>query len=245
LENNIAAVRRLVRSAADATSRPARPGIEIIGPVSSKLIIDFLAEYKFHENSRDLDSRLLSRYIEARRDEGELMHFKIAIMSRSAGSSYLGDVDLGLPMRSGCINRARMQSVGGTTYADIKTLMSRNDRVIDLEIPQSELSADVTNADMARMRNLPSKGGRGDDSGLLLVYPVSKDSKPVRGTARTRMDLKAASHVIGVGLVFPESSSKTAKVDYVTADVSGMKVEVEAPDEMDEPDDSDADRGPE
>ncbi|MEV0802469.1 Z1 domain-containing protein [Kribbella sp. NPDC050281] len=243
LEGNTLAARTLINAAGDAVVRRIRPGVHVTGPVSSKLILDFLRGYRFHENSRDLDSELLTRYIEARRDEGELMHFKVAVMARAAKSTYLGEVDLGLPELSGCINRARMSVVGGATYADIKTLMSRNDRVVDLEIPASELSQDITNADMARMRNLPSKGGRGDGSGLLLVYPVSKDSRPVRGTAHTRMNLEAVNHVIGVGLVFPESSSRAAKLEYLTADVAAMRVDVDAPDEADEPDESDVERG--
>ncbi|TCM39649.1 Z1 domain-containing protein [Kribbella sp. VKM Ac-2568] len=243
LGNNIAAVKSLMDSVHDSVITQVRPGITVVGPVSSVRVVEFLDAYKFHENSRDLDSGLLRRYIEARREEGELMHFKIAIMARAGKSDYLGDVDLGLPELSGCINRARLKVVGGATYADIKTLMSRNDRVIDLGISAAELSGEITNADMARMRNLPSQGGRGDGSGILLVYPVSKDSRPVRGTAKTRIDLKAADHVIGLGLVFPESSSRAAKLEYLTADVASMSVEVEAPDEADEPDESDADRG--
>jgi hypothetical protein len=238
LGSNIEAARKLVTSVNGVTARTVRPGITVVGPVPSKHIVDFLANYKFHENSRDLDSDLLTRYIEGRRDEGELTHFKVAIMARSAKSDYLGDVNLGLSVESGCINRARLKVVGGATYADIKTLMSRNDRVIDLGIPASELSRDISIADLARMRNLPSYGGRGDGTGLLLLYPVSRDSQPVRGNAETREDLNAADHIVGVGLVFPESRSKSAQVEYVTADVAAMSVEVETPDDGDELDES-------
>jgi hypothetical protein len=243
LGSNIEAAHRLVTSVNGATARMVRPGITVVGPVPSRHIVDFLADYKFHENSRDLDSDLLTRYIEGRRDDGELTHFTIAIMARSAESDYLGHVDLGLSVESGCINRARLKVVGGATYADIKTLMSRNDRVIDLGIPTSELSGDISIADLARMRNLPSHGGRGNGTGLLLLYPVSRNSRPVRGNASTREDLRADDHIIGVGLVFPESRSRSAHVEYVTADVAAMSVEVETPDEADELDESETEGG--
>ena len=58
---------------------------------------------------------------------------------------------------------------------------------------------------------------------------------PIRGSAKTREPLDAVEHVLGVGLVFPESRSQTAMVDYMTADVASMTgVDVEAPDEADE-----------
>ncbi|MEO6350185.1 MAG: hypothetical protein ABIP53_06000, partial [Candidatus Limnocylindrales bacterium] len=97
--------------------------------------------------------------------------------------------------------------------------------------------------DLAKVRNLPAHGGRGDGSGLVLLYPVSKDSVPARiGSAdttrksRVREPLQASEHVIGVGLVFPESRDTTAKVDYVTADIKELGVEEpDAPDASDEP----------
>lgn len=240
LRGNLKAARELVTRARDSASVGVRDGVTVLGPISSTLVMDFLRVYRFHENSRDLDSDLIVRYIEGRRAEGELKHFKVAIMARAGGSDYLGEVDLGLENVTGCINRARLTVVGGATYADIKTLMSRNDRVVDLGIPATELPSDISVAEVARMRNLPSHGGRGDGTGLLLLYPVSKDSRPVRGKANTREKLSAVEHVIGVGLVFPESRSSTAHVEYVTADVASMRVDVEAPDESDEIDESES-----
>jgi hypothetical protein len=233
LEGNRQATRTLVESAPRDARRKVRPGITIIGPIPSEKVIEFLAAYRFHENSRDLDSNLISRYIQGRIKEGELTQFNIAIMGRASDSDYLGEIELGLDTPVGCINRARMAIVGGATYADIKTLMSRSDRVIDLDIPVAEIAA-MSTGETARLRNLPDNGGRGDGAGLVLLYPVSAKSIPVRGSAKTREPLDAVAHIVGVGLVFPESRSRAAQVDYVTADVASMTVEVEAPDEMDD-----------
>ena len=124
--------------------------------------------------------------------------------------------------------------MGGATYADIKALMSQSDRVVDLEITPQELAAVSTLGQVACLRNLPARGGRGDDTGLLLLYPVSKDSKPIRGSTKTREPLEAFEHVLGVGLVFPETDSRTAAVDYVTANVAALSNDVEDPDEADD-----------
>ena len=42
-------------------------------------------------------------------------------------------------------------------YADIKALMSRRDRVIDLDIAPSDLRRDRRSGDIARLRNLPAR----------------------------------------------------------------------------------------
>jgi hypothetical protein len=233
LGRNLDAARSLISAAARSPRQTPRAGISVLGPVPSTLIVDFLGRYRFHENSRDLDGELITRYIDGRRAEGELTHFKIAIMGR-AGSGDLGVVDLGLDEPVGCINRARINVIGGSTYADIKTLMSRSDRVIDLGISSGEIE-EMSIGDLARLRNLPTHGGRGDATGLLLLYPVSRASVPVRASTKTREPLDAVEHVIGVGLVFPESRSRAATVDYVTADVASMTgVEVDAPDDSDD-----------
>jgi hypothetical protein len=243
LQDNIHAARELVRAARQGPVRSVRPGITILGPVDSQIVIEFLDRYRFHENSRDLDGELITRYIRNRRDENdELRHFKIAVMGRTSASDYLGEVDLGLAEPTLCINRARIKAIGGSTYADIKALMSQNDRVIDLPISAEELKG-TTNGDFGRLRNLPSAGGRGDNTGLILLYPVSKDSRPVRGSATTRGDLAAAEHVVGVGMVFPVSSSRTAKVDYLTGNVAALTQDVETPDDDEAPEDSGVDPG--
>lgn len=239
LRTNIDAARALVEAAAATGDIIQRPGIRILGPIPAADMRSFLDTYRFHEESRDLNSRLIWEYIEGRLKHRELTHFRVAIMGRASRSDALGTVEFGLEEPVNCINRSRMQIVGGTAYADIKALMSRPDRAVDLDVKDLPTAAD----ELARIRNLPADGGHGDGSGLVLLYPVSKDSVPARvGTSdaarksRTREPLQAVEHVIGVGLVFPESRDTTAKVDYVTADIRELGVEEpDAPDESDEP----------
>lgn len=242
LADNLKAARTLLTTVQPDREWSPRDGITILEGIDSQHIVSFLSMYRFHENSRDLDSALISRYILDRRDEGELLRFNVAIMGRSSKSDYLGDIDLGTGKQTGCINRARLLQIGTNTYADIKALMSRHDRVMDIHLPEGLLTAETKPADLARYRSDPARGGYGDGSGLLLLYPVSKDSRPVRGTVKTREPLDAVEHVVGVGFVFPESRSARANVEYVTADVAAMpNVEVEVPDDGDEPIEAEAD----
>jgi hypothetical protein len=243
LQRNLDAARRLAAKAAVVQNVAGQSSSRILGPIQSSELRDFLtgdACYQFHMNSRDLNGELIWEYIEGRLREGELSHFRIAVMTRGSRSAELGSVDFGLGSRVNCINRARLSVIGGSSYVDIKALMSRPDRAVDLGIKTDALpdSADG----LARVRNLPADGGRGDGSGLVLLYPISKDSKPSRPSGgrtksgRVRQPLDAIAHMIGVGIVFPVSRNASAKVDYYTADIRALGVEQpEAPDESDEP----------
>ncbi|BBY28107.1 Z1 domain-containing protein [Mycolicibacterium sediminis] len=238
LTENIEAGRALIAATDGCPRRPETARLTVIRHVSVHHVISFLNAYHFHENSRDLDGELISRYILARHDDGELPHFNIAVVGRTSDSDYLGELDLGLAGKTRCINRSRLDVVGGKTYADIKSLMSRNDRVIDLEgLPPEETAITTTPARLAQLRSLPDYGG--DGAGLIVLYPISRDSRPVRDSG-TRVPLAAVEHVLGVGLAFPESRSRTAAVDYLTADVAAMPgVEVQAPDDTDQLDEPD------
>lgn len=236
LNSNLEAARSLIGALEANDRRKVRSGIQVIEAVDSERILEFLAAYRFHENSRDLNSELISRYIRQRRAENELTHFRVAIMSRESERADLGSVDLGLGSPVACINRSRLKSLGGSTYADVKALMSKVDRAIDLSIPADELDG-LNQGEIARLRNAPENGGRGDGSGLLLLYPVSKDSRPMRASATTREELHAVADVIGVGLVFPESQSRKAGVNYMTANIDALSDDVEEPDEDDVPED--------
>jgi hypothetical protein len=238
LDGNIDAARRLVKKAAAIGQVNVRRGIEKFGPIRSEDLKPFLDAYSFHSESRDLDGELIWKYIQGRLAVNELTHFRVVVMGRPDEHPVLGSVDLGLSAPVNCINRARMRMIGGASYADIKALMSHPDRAVDLQLPPTGFPEDA--GAVSRLRNLPRDGGVGDGSGLILLYPVSKDSFPQKqsktGKASLREPLDAVEHVIGVGLVFPDSQDRDAKIDYVTADLKDLGIdEVEAPDESDEP----------
>lgn len=231
LQDNIGATRGLLTDCANAVVTTGRKGVKIIGPVDSTLITDFISAYRFHPNSRELNSALINRYIVARNADDELTTFNIAVMSRQPAMADLGSIDLPVVGDVGCISRARLRT-GDPTYADIKALMSPTDRTIDLEVTAAEIAA-MDEREIAALRNPPNRG-RGDGGGLLLLYPISQNSRPTEASQRLREPLNAVLDIIGVGLVFPESLSAKAQVDYLTADVASMPgVEVEEPDEDD------------
>jgi hypothetical protein len=205
LEANLTAGRELLAAAAPSASErfEPRPGTVVF------------------------NSEAIRSYVGRRLEENELTRFSVAVQGLAAESHGLGVVDLGLGTPTPCINRARLPHID-RDYADIKALMSLRDRFLDLDVRPAEI-AEMSAAEVEHGRDAVPEGP-GDGSGLLVLYPISKDSRPLRGG--NRCDLEAVEHVLGVGLVFPTSEAESVGVEYKTVDLSSIPRE--------EPDDEEA-----
>lgn len=217
LQENLAATQALIR-AAQLVARPQQlRGRVLLADVSADLIMNFLDHYNFHEDAFDLRREPLKGYIAAQNKLEDLLRWNVVIMERPARD--LGTIDVGLDQAIGLMNRSRMDIA--QPHANIKSLMSRVDRVADLAVSTTSL-ADKDEVALQAMRP--------DSIGLLLIYPITKDSRPLRqarGKSK-RVSLEAVANVIGVGLVFPEArSGSLTPQSYMTADLSGIEREVE------------------
>jgi hypothetical protein len=209
LLGNGQAAANLIRSARTKTGEPEDIGLGrwLFSDVAVGAIRVFLTEYEFHPNAVELQREPILRYIEDQNGYDDLLGWNVAVMGLS--STSLGTIELGLPAPIGLINRARLNTT--KPYADIKSLMSRPDRVVDLGLSQEQLGGN--DKDLQALRP-PRKG-------LILLYPISKDSRSLRGgSGRTTLD--ALEDVIGVGMVFPDvpPSRGWSAVDYMAADLS-------------------------
>lgn len=245
LKTNISAVRNLVgRALATGGDLGVEPeeGCWIFRDLSADSILEFLDEYQFHESAREVDGDRLSGYIRSQLANGELERWTVAVLGRTSPSDHLGDIDLGLDAPVNLINRSRMRVPD--EYASIKGLMSKKDRAIDLEVSDDDLKA-MDGAGLAALRNSDDAGsqtgrlpGRGDDSGLLAIYPIGKDSVPrnVGDPDGRRVRLEAVDHVMGAALVFPEARTDEGAQDYVTADLSHLVYEEITEEDVADPD---------
>jgi Z1 domain len=218
--------------------RPAEgSGIAVLRNVPADAVCSFIRDYRFSERSFDLNSAKIASYIEAQNEVGELQRFSVGVMGRGGGEAPNGHIDLGLEDAVPLIVRSRLRNVPHEE-ADIKALMSKEDRAVDLDVSDQEL-AKMNNGELGRLRNSPTHGGHGDGSGLLLLYPVAKDSAPSTPRSRqVREALDAVENVVGLGLVFPEAQTTEGRQTYYTVDLRNMVIEEPLPeDELDEEDD--------
>lgn len=213
LTQNLEAARELVRASGGDSAEPLQRGRYLYQGVSVAHIDHFLSTYLFHRDSQDLVASRIRQYVLAQNDHGELLRWNVAIVGREDRAWGPIDLGTGLDRPVGLINRAAVR--GTSEHANIKSLMSKEDRVIDLGLGPAELK-DLDDAHL-QARRPPGVG-------LVILYPINKDSRPQRskassGRATTRIDLEAAEHIIGVGLVFPDAQRAETKVSYKTVEL--------------------------
>jgi hypothetical protein len=194
----------------------------------------FLRNYEVHEDSPDLDRQLVLSYIDKELAAGSLSKWSVAVMGSADHAN--GEVALGT-RTFGRIVRARLLD-DVTTRADIKTLMSKEHRVADLDISP----ADARGMPEEKLMNARNADPGHKNQGLLLLYPIDPMSSPdnLRAGARhTRERLAAVGDVIGMGLVFPGNADLTVQNSYISVDLSAV-TPLEEPDETEDVIDMDA-----
>ena len=90
---------------------------------------------------------------------------------------------------------------------------------------EPDVGADLafSRADLTRMKAEGIKAKRREE-GLLLIYPIDKDSEPKELNSKERTKLGAVDHLIGLGIVFPKSKRDTPQ-EYLTANLAGIEME--------------------
>jgi hypothetical protein len=225
LNGNLDAGRRLIAaaSARGIVPEPRGPSTLLAGlPVEDVFaFLDPDDGYRFHELNAELQTSPLRSYIEAQNRYDELETWNVVVMSRK--SDELGTVDLGLREPVNLITRAKLTS-SPPEYANINTLMSKVDRVADLHVPGA------ANLDDNALLVHRTASGRG----LILMYPISKDSQPDRNRGSDRRaPLGAEQHMLGVAFAFPVATFDPTPQNYKVVDLSGVEDvdEVEAAEE--------------
>jgi hypothetical protein len=227
LQSNLEAAQNLVSHASATTSNvlSKAPGYVLFEGVSYEEVLDFLSKYRVHEKSVDMKTDLVSRYIQKQvnRDVPRLRRWTVGVMGSKPNWEDEHDVELAPGHRVGVIQRSKLKGSDGLT-ADIKTLMSKEDLVVDLDVPRAR---DLPEAKLREIRL-----ERVPDSGLLLLYPIDKASKPDPSNEGSRDPLHAEVHLIGLAMVFPGSGDRSEAVEYVQAPIDRLAAEsVEEPDE--------------
>ncbi len=197
LRTNLDATKELLEHVSGRHDAEDRPGARwLFQNVDVAPVLDFLRKYQsLHE---DFANRLLVNYVERELEHEGLSTWNIGII----GSHRLEAIDLGTDLKTHLVKRSRFRQI---KPANIKALTTRSDRIIDLDWDRPLKG--LTSENIAEMRNAEQP-----DSGLLLIYPIDKDSEPANDS-KLRHPLEAKEHVIGIGLSFP--SSKRPMRDYV------------------------------
>jgi len=222
LNRNIQATRDLFTRLAAESSSPifveGRPH-PIYEGVSSSQVLRFLDAYQIDSSNGSMPSGPLKGYIRDQNNGGRLKQWTVAVVTRESPFEQLGIIDLG-PFSVPLINRSRFVRDRPPGRADIKALMSEIDTGIDLPI-NTKILRDSNRAELLELReeHLP-------DRGVLLIYPIGKDSVPIGKPSEERKPLEAAQHVMGIALIFPDvPQDAITPQDYVTVDLPDSELE--------------------
>lgn len=224
LAENAAAARSLIAAAArDGIRRERDPREEraLFTRVPYQDIVQFLQSYAFHERSSDGHRGRLIDYITKRVGNGSLLQWNVGVIGSSKGDFNTEPCDLGSDVKLRMVKRARLDPIFDGV-ADIKTLSSRRDETVDLDIKGPTPTA--------RDKILALRRAQRPDEGLLLIYPIEPMSE-TGSEGREPLAAPTEDVVIGVALVFPEPrpGSEDSNVDYYSANLP-VGVEVEEPD---------------
>ncbi|PJJ72952.1 Z1 domain-containing protein [Diaminobutyricimonas aerilata] len=220
LERNLEATRRLVERVARSHAEVKKSSVTLYRNVDAAEIVQFLEQYQVHEESTDLDTELMRKYI-AKQQSSEtpsLSKWSVAVVAgEKDGKTEIVDLG-GLQVPS--VVRARLREQG-KTRADIKTLMSKVDRALDLPVPLAELRL-LREQDLTAKRNEDDELGK---QGLLVVYPIDRTSKPQNVHSKTRDPLDAVFPVIGIGVVFPGDAAEKNRIfaTHVAVDLKNVE----------------------
>lgn len=230
LTQNLASADRLVSAISDLT--PETNGYAtLFRDVTWSTIRQFLGSYQVHEDSPDLDRKLMIDYIERQVSAGppSLEKWTVAVVEGPANGVGEQVTLGGRGWRS--VIRARL--TGDPSKADIKTLMNPRDRGLDL----GQTLAELDQLNEQQLRELRDRSPLGADRGLLVLYPIDRQSNSTRAA---RIPLAAAEPVIGFGIVFPgepttrnQLAAQKVAVDLtgvITEDPSAYEDDLEGPD---------------
>ncbi|EKQ6315675.1 Z1 domain-containing protein [Pseudomonas aeruginosa] len=223
LDQNLKATRDLVARIREIGIQPVtltdKPHKTFLN-VPSAQVLQFLGEYTIDISNSEMPAALLQSYIREQNQRGHITFWTVAIVTRSEPRPELGTIDLGLDAEIPLVNRARSLRERNPQVVDIKALMSETDVAID--VPRQ--AADLRGKDRSALRNLRDEAA--PDKGLLLLYPISKDSVPRKGSSQ-RAPLKAVQHIMGLALVFPDvPQSDLTPQNYMTVELPDVGSEM-------------------
>lgn len=211
LRHNLSATKALLRDCLSVGSLGMQePSQTQFLDIPASRIIQFLEEFEFHKDQIGLRSDHVVGWLRSAVSDSSwnvvLKGTSSALRRKDGSPVELGTVDLGLPYGIPMVNRAPLSSPNADSgVANIKALLSQRDWVADLEY---ELAKELIQPGFKQRDYQKLRQERLGNNGLIVIYVVSPHSEPLRETQQgNRRIMRAEEPLVGLGLIFPESST--------------------------------------
>ncbi|MHB1811240.1 MAG: Z1 domain-containing protein [Thermoplasmataceae archaeon] len=191
--------------------------------VSGDAILNFLSNFrqgKFPEKS-SCSLPLISAYIRSRMNNDELINWTVGIMGLARKDPELGDT---LWEVSG----SKIHQISRTRLRDSNSLgviTSPGDEKLDLSKDEIEKFDEIKQTNSELADNVVARMCRDPQRGLLLIYPISRNSLPGTKTSKRRVPLfdgieKAFQRdLVALAISFPHSKFRQPVLAYKTGTV--------------------------
>ena len=214
-----------VRKPADGVAEGHRgPWVWTNAPADA--VLNFLNEYREHEASKKVKTRLLADYVQREMQKGRLTNWTIFLASGSRGDVTLGSATTSLVERAWhTTTEEEKKSLKSANHYRIRRLLNPPDEAADLTDTQHEdafeRTCKVWAEDPDKQGRVPKRPGgreirdvRPPESGILLLYVLdgSDDDKVEEDAAEVP--------VLAFGISFPSvEPGKATKVQYIVNNV--------------------------
>jgi hypothetical protein len=202
-------------------SHLGKPEISEKGPLWSAIktheIVEFLGKFVIDKCARNISLPLISAYIERQMSNGELVKWTVAVCGRESLDENLGEADWGLgATKIRQISRSRLRDT-----ESLGVITSPNDESIGLSDEESKKAKSLIEEGYSD--NQAARRARSPTNGLILLYPISRHSRPIKGNGVMRHPIYRDSNgplardLIGIAISFPHSAHPQPVEAYLTS----------------------------
>ncbi len=227
LRHNLEATRRLLARLGQVDYSAEGDGRRTWQNVDWHDVDSFLGDYQTFTGSTRFVSERVRAYLQAQAGRhGELVRWTVAVRGLLSTDPRLGDEDLGITdgRRVACITRSReaASSTSIGTLVDPVSAGGRGDEDLDLS-DEARRTAAKEAAGLKGVYPLALRAQRSREQGLLLLYPISRHSRPRTAAQEDPepskqplfADAAKGVTVMGLAVSLPQSTSDAATGEYV------------------------------
>jgi len=189
--------------------------------VSHEFVTEYLSSLNqdgFPENFA-LDWRDIVSYIKKHVEQGELIRWTVSIRGRDEPGEGLGVTSWKVDGHSiNQISRTRLTE----KINSLGVITSPDDEGVGLPSPNDWENDQKSSRNSERLSGGNARVARPPEEGLLLIYPISRMSKPLNDKVKKRMSLfnegeeSKARDIIAIAISFPYSRNPENNLTYVT-----------------------------
>lgn len=201
LKHNINVTKKFLNSLKKGPA--VKNGFNIFEDVSIDQVRKYIAEMNIDDRNSSFQKEPVLQFIDKAKETNFLKKWNIAVAGNKKGKPFPISDNLTVNL----LERSRID-LKSTTDDEIylKSITSPEDMLVDTTIygkPKDNTS--ISGRFILRKKYFDDL--KQDTPGLLLIYPINKDSEPMNKNGG-RISLKASEHVIGITLIFPKENRK-------------------------------------